>query len=65
MRTLFVDDTITENIYFGIERRRYQRRQTPDRRLFQRFEPGKITADRRKSLSDRRECETIGKLELI
>ena len=47
------------------ERRRFKRRKTDDRRSFQRFEPGKMTADRRKSLSDRRESEIIGRLSLI
>ncbi len=46
------------------ERRVLKRRTTSERRSFQRFEPGKITADRRRSLSDRRESEGLSTLSL-
>ncbi len=66
MRKLAVSNLVfTDAFSDNTERRRFRRRQTDDRRSFQRFEPGKITADRRKSLSDRRECETFGRLSLI
>ncbi len=46
------------------ERRVLKRRTTSDRRSFQRFEPGKITADRRRSLADRRDSEGLAALSL-
>lgn len=46
------------------EKRNIKRRTTLSRRSFERFEPGKITADRRKSLADRRFIEGTGKLSL-
>lgn len=51
--------------YDYYDRRKSARRQTSDRRLFQRCEPGKITIDRRKALSDRRTCENKVELSLI
>ncbi|THB70243.1 MAG: hypothetical protein D6B28_09715 [Gammaproteobacteria bacterium] len=61
MSNLIISDALSDNT----ERRRFKRRQVSDRRSFQRFEPGKLTADRRRSLSDRRESETIGRLSLV
>ena len=61
MSNLVYTDAVSDNT----ERRKFKRRHLDDRRSFQRFEPGKMTADRRKSLSDRRESEIIGRLSLI
>lgn len=46
------------------EKRSSKRRKTSDRRSFHRFEPGKMTADRRRSLADRRESEGLAQLSL-
>lgn len=60
MSDIFINDH-TES---PLERRKAKRRVTPDRRNFQRFEPGKIITDRRVSNSDRRACENIDKLSI-